>query len=162
MITCYFENGNKVGLRHIVVSAIIVKDSKVLLCKRGTYNGKPILEHGKWGLIGGYFDRDEILVEAVKRETLEETGYRLDDIKLFRINDSPNRTKEDRQNMDMIFTARAVSQVPVQTEEVTELKWFDLDNLPSKEQIAFDFFDSLELYKKFLKKKFPLPVLEGV
>lgn len=159
MITCYFENGNKVGLRHVTVSTIVIKDNKVLLEKRGTYNGKPILEMGKWGLVGGYFDRDETLVEAVKREAMEETGWKIDNVELFRINDSPNRTAEDRQNMDMIFIARAVKQMPSDSEEVTELKWFSFNELPPKEQIAFDFNDSLELYKKYLRKQFPLPVL---
>ena len=55
MITCTFENKNKASLRHVTVNAIVVKDNQVLLGKRGTVNGKPVLESGKWGLLGGFF-----------------------------------------------------------------------------------------------------------
>jgi len=59
----------------------------------------------------------------------------------------------------MIFIAKALKQVKNSDEEVTKLQWFDLDKLPTKEEIAFDHGDSIELYKKFLKEKFILPVL---
>lgn len=159
MITCTFENGNKGSLRHLTVNAIVVKDDQILLGKRGTFKGKPILESGKWGLLGGFFGRDENLIEAVKREVMEESGWEINNLKLLRINDNPNRPHEDRQNVDIIFIANAVKQVGVSDEEVSHLQWFDLDKLPGKEEIAFDHGDSLELYKKYLKEDFPLPVL---
>ena len=159
MITCTFENKNKALLRHVTVNAIVIKDNQVLLGKRGTFNGKLILESGKWGLIGGFFDRDENLIQAVKREAMEESGWEIDNLKLFRINDNPNRPREDRQNVDIIFIANAVKQTGKSDEEVSHLQWFDLDKLPVKEEIAFDHGDSIELYLKYLKEKFPLPVL---
>ena len=60
MITCYFENNNKAFLRHVTVNAIVIKDNQVLLGKRGTFNGKPILESGKWGLLGGFLGEMKI------------------------------------------------------------------------------------------------------
>ena len=159
MINCQFENGNKANLRHVTVNAVVVKDKKILLGKRGYFKGKPISEFGKWAFPGGFFDRDETLTEAIKREVREESGWEIDDLKLFRICDNPYRAKEDRQNVDMLFVARAIKQKFVDSEEVTELKWFDLEDLPSKDQIAFDFAEDIELYKKYLKEKFPIPVL---
>jgi len=159
MITCSFENGDKTSLRHLTVNAIVIKNDQILLGKRGTFNGKPILESGKWGLLGGFFGRDEKLISAVKREVMEESGWEIENLKLFRINDSPKRPNEDRQNVDIIFIANAVKQAGKSDEEVSRLQWFDLDKLPSKEEIAFDHGDSLELYKKYLKEKFSLPIL---
>jgi len=159
MITCTFENGNKTSLRHVTVNAIITKDNQILLGKRGTFKGKFILESGKWGLLGGFFGRDENLIQAVKREVMEESGWEINNLQLFRINDNPNRPKEDRQNVDIIFIAKAIKQIKTSDEEVSKLQWFDLDKLPIKEEIAFDHGDSIELYKKYLKQKFPLPVL---
>lgn len=159
MITCYFENDNKASLRHVTVNAIVVKDNQVLLGKRGTFKGKPIPESGKWGLLGGYFDRDENLRQAVKREVMEESGWEIDKLQLLRINDNPDRPKEDRQNVDFIFIAKAIKKVQDSDEEVTELSWYDWDKLPPKEQIAFDHADSLEIYLKYLKNKIKLPVL---
>ena len=160
MINCKFENGDNVSLRHVTVNAIIVKGGEILLGKRGTYKGKPMLESGKWALIGGFFDRDERLTDAVKREAREETGWEIDNLKLLRINDLPNRPMEDRQNVDMIFIADALEQIPTQNEEVKELKWFNLNSLPPKEEIAFDHNDNIELYRRYLKEDFDLPVLE--
>jgi len=159
MLTCLFEDNGKAFLRHVTVNAIVIKDNKILLGKRGTYNGKPIPEFGKWGLLGGYLGRDENLTQAIKREVMEESGWEVGDVLLFRINDNPKRPKEDKQNVDMIFIAKAVKQMETSDEEVTKLGWFDLDKLPPKEEIAFDHGDSIELYKKFLKEKFILPVL---
>ena len=66
-----------------------------------------------------------------------------------------NRPKEDRQNVDIIFIANAVKQTGKSDEEVSHLKWFDLDKLPSKEEIAFDHGDNFGAIKKYLKKDFP-------
>lgn len=159
MIKCNFENGDEVNLRHVTIGVIISKSGKILLEKRGTFKGTPILESGKWALVGGFFDRNETLIEGAKREVMEETGYEITDLRLLRINDSPNRPMEDRQNMDIIFIAGVVSEKQNINEEVSELKWFDIDNLPSNEDMAFDHLDSIELYKKYLKENFPLPIL---
>jgi len=159
MITCYFENNNKAFLRHVTLNTIVIKNNQILLGKRGTLNGKPISESGKWGLLGGFFNHGENLIQAAKREVMEESGWEIDDLQLFRINDNPKRPKEDRQNVDFIFIANAVRQTGSSDEEVTHLQWFDLNKLPTKEEIAFDHGDALELYKKYLKKKFPIPVL---
>lgn len=161
MITCTFENGKLAdpGLRHITVNAIVVKDSKVLLGLRAHVPGITMLESGKWALLGGFFGFGENLVQAVKREVLEESGWEISDLQLFRINDNPDRPKEDRQNVDMIFIARAVNQVAEHDQEVSQLNWFDLDKLPPRDQIAFDHADNLKLYKEFLKKPHSLPIL---
>jgi len=159
MIACSFENGSKTSLRHVTVNAIVIKDHQVLLGKRGTLHGKPILESGKWGLLGGFLGRDESLIQAVKREVMEESGWEIDNLQLLRINDNPKRPNEDRQNMDIIFIAQAVNQVGVSDEEVKELKWFDLDQLPLKDQMAFDHGEDLEIYLKYQKEKFNLPIL---
>ena len=159
MITCYFENNNKAFLRHVTVNAIVIKNDQILLGKRGTLNGKPISESGKWGLLGGFFNHKENLVQAVTREVMEESGWEIENLQLFRINDNPNRPHEDRQNVDFIFIANAVKRTGKSDEEVTKLQWFDLDKLPAKEVIAFDHGEAVELYKKYLKEKFQLPII---
>ena len=107
------------------------------------------------GFIGWFFGRDEKLISAVKREVMEKSGWEIDNLKLFRINDNPNRPMEDRQNVDIIFIANAVKQIGKSDEEVSRLQWFDLDKIP---EMAFDHEDNIELYKKYLKEDFPLPV----
>ena len=160
MITCKFEDGGEAKLRHITVNAVVVKDNQVLLGKRGTYNnGKPLLEAGKYALLGGFFNRDESLEEALKREVLEESGWEIDNLRLLRVNDDPNRPHEDRQNVDIIFSADAIRQSGKSDEEVSSLEWFDLEKLPAQETVAFDHYDSLTIYKKSLKGEVKLPLV---
>jgi len=157
MISCSFENGSAAQLRHVCVNAIVVKDNQVLLGKRATFKGKKILEAGKWGLIGGFFERDEYLEDALRREVMEESGWEIDHLRLLRINDNPMRPMEDRQNVDMIFITEAKKKKGSPDEEISNLRWFRIDELPPKEMIAFDHWEHLFLYQKYLKNPFPLP-----
>ena len=158
MITCILENGDKPGLRHIVTGAIIVKDGKVLLEKRGTFKGRPMLESGKWAIVGGFLDRNETIKEGIKREIFEETGLKVKSLKLLHICDNPFRPNDNgRQNVSIIFTADLLTTKLTPSEESPELKWFDLGKLPPKSEFAFDHFKEIQLYKKYLKKNFLLP-----
>jgi 8-oxo-dGTP diphosphatase len=160
MLKCSFEDGNLALLRHVCVDTLIIKDDKILLNKRGAFAGKKILEYGKWSTIGGFVERDETLEQAVRREIKEETAWLIKDLFLLRINDSPNRPKEDRQNFSFVFVANAdLRDGESNDEEVLSLKWFDLNNLPKAEEMAFDHLENIELYKKWLKKNFALPIL---
>jgi len=136
MLKCSFENGNIASLRHVVVDTIVLNSSKsqVLLALRSNQ----ISEGGKWALIGGYVERDETLVQAVKREVLEETGYDTTEPQLFKIIDSPNRPKEDRQNISFIYVCQALKKTGSADWESTQQKWFNFTSLPKSDELAFD------------------------
>ena len=155
MITCYFEDNHKTLLRHVVVDNLLIDKNKILLVKRGP----KYLEPNKWGLPGGFVDRDETTSQAAQREVLEETGYKTKVIDLFRIVDSPDRPKEDRQNIALVYLLKPLKKIGQSDHEVTDVKWFDLNKLPKPEKIAFDHYDNIKLYLKYLKKPFNLPVL---
>ena len=55
------------------VGAVVVRDGKVLLVKRGH---EPL--KGRWSLPGGRVELGETLVEAVRREIREETGLEIE------------------------------------------------------------------------------------
>lgn len=153
MITSTFEDGNQNSLRHLTVNCILTKDDKILLGKRS----KGLLEAGKWCLLGGFTNRDETTAQACAREVLEESGWTVANLRLFRINDNPNRPHEDRQNVDFIYIANAVEKVGEKDWESEDLQWFNLNNLPQEDEIAFDHSDSIGLYKKYLESDFALP-----
>lgn len=153
MITCTFENGNSNSLRHVTVGCIVVQDGKILLAKRAD----GLLEAGKWCLVGGYAERGETTKETAVRETLEESGWSIQNLRLMYINDNPNRPGEDRQNVDFIYLADATQKVGEKDWESTELRWFALDALPPAKDIAFDHLNSIELYKKYCTQPFDLP-----
>jgi len=92
MITCTFEHGSRAGLRHVVVHAVVERDGALLLVKRA----KHLSEGGKWGLPGGFLDRDERLVDGVLRELREETGWTGEVRALLRINSAVDWVPIDR------------------------------------------------------------------
>ncbi len=127
--------------------------------KQGKYAAR-LLEGGKWGLVGGFMERDETLIQAVAREVLEETGWQITDITLFSIVDNPNRPHEDRQNVAFIYFATATEKTGQADDESDEQRWFEFSKLPPPNQIAFDHLESIKLYQKHRVKSFPLPILE--
>jgi ADP-ribose pyrophosphatase YjhB (NUDIX family) len=151
MIKCTFENDTETSLRHVTADGIIKRGNQILLGKRGFYKGKELSEFGKWALIGGYIDRGETIIEGLAREVLEESGSEIDNIHLFTIIDNPVRPADDRQNISFVMTADFVKTIKEFSEETTEIKWFDIDNLPKKSDIAFDHGDILQLYVESLK-----------
>jgi 8-oxo-dGTP diphosphatase len=116
------------------------------------------LEGGKWGLPGGFVDRDETLKEAAAREVLEETGWQVKDLQLLTIRDRPDRPKEDRQNISCVFIAQAVEEVGEADWESDDVQWFELDKVPAKELIAFDHVSNISLYQRYLKEGLDLPI----
>jgi ADP-ribose pyrophosphatase YjhB (NUDIX family) len=154
MITCAFEDGNEALLRHAVVDTIVIKDNKVLLVKRTA----KLLEGGKWGLVGGFVERDETLAEAAAREILEETGWEVKDLTLLAINDKPDRPKEDRQNIAFVYFCTATEKTGEADWESDDQQWFAWSELPEEEQIAFDHAHNIKLYQRYVKESLSLPV----
>jgi len=154
MITCSFEDGKKTNLRHAVVDCIVLRNNEILLARRAS----ELLEGGKWSLPGGFVRRDETLLQAVEREVLEETGFKIKDLTLLRIIDNPNRPQEDRQNIAFVYFCHADTKVGEVDWESEEQKWFKLDSIPLKGEIAFDHHEDVELYLKYLKEQFSVKV----
>lgn len=144
MISCTFEDGGKGNLRHVIVDGIVLKNKKILLVKREHF----LSEGGKWGVPGGYLNRNENLVQGLEREILEETGYKIGNIRLFTVLDNPKRRNDEKQNVGFVFICDALEKIGEADKESTEQKWFDFDNLPSQDEIAFDHLQIIETYLK--------------
>lgn len=145
MVTCIFENGKTASLRHAVVQAVVIHDGKILLTQRAP----GLIEAGKWGLPGGYVNRDETLKQAIEREIKEETGWTVTETKLLSIIDNPNRPNDDnRQNIAFNYVCKANEKVGEPDTEVTHQQWYPLTALPSPSNIAFDHMQVIEEYNK--------------
>lgn len=155
MIGCTFENGNDAALRHAVVDNLVLQGDQILLVKRAPQ----LMEGGKWGLVGGFVDRDETIRQAVAREVMEETGYEVTDITLFRIVDTPDRPGEDRQNIAFVHLCVAGAQTGKPDWESTEVRWFPLAALPDEREFAFDHYSNIRLYRDYLASRFALPLM---
>ena len=156
MWTCYSEDNQKTLLRHVAADMLVIKDDKILLEKRA--KGK-LVEGGKYCLPGGHIDRDETIAQGALRELKEETGYDGKILSLFKINDNPDRKGEDRQNIQFVFLVEVEKQTSQPDDESEFIKWFDLDNLPPKNEFSFDHHEMIQLYLKYVTKKNNIPVL---
>ena len=107
---------------------IFDRDGKILLTKRK--------DDSTWCVPGGIVEIGEIPLEAAKREVLEETGLKVDNLSLFDVTGG-----EDGHhifpNGDEIFSVDVhyvckdyIGKLRKQDSEVLKLQFFDVNNLP--------------------------------
>lgn len=106
------------------IGVLIFKDGKLLLAKR-----KSATSHGYAGP-GGHLEFGESFEECVKRETKEEAGIEIKNIRLLDI--SNILIWKGKHYVDLCMVADWDSGDPINLEpEVREeWQWFDLENLP--------------------------------
>lgn len=102
------------------------------------------------------------MAEASLRELAEETGYQAEIVSLFYINDNPNRPREDRQNIDVIYIVRVTGGECAVSEETSEVVWAPLADLPPNEHFAFDHRAVLVLFAEYQRSPFPLPAFPAL
>ncbi|MBE6619300.1 MAG: NUDIX domain-containing protein [Ruminococcaceae bacterium] len=134
-----------------VGASVIVEDEKgrILLQKRG--------DNHLWAYSGGSVELDEVVEDAAKRELFEETGLLANSLELFGVFSGkdlhyvyPNG--DEVSNVDIVFICRDFSgTLKAQADEVDELKFFDIDSLPS--EIWQPVKGAMEKYVKMRKSK---------
>jgi len=125
---------NKIGHDPLILAgsaALIFNDRGDLLMLLRTDNGC-------WGIPGGAMEPGERLEETAARETLEETGLRVEKMKLFGIFSGPELAyvypNEDvTYNVTAAYVARGVSgEIKLNIEEHLEWRYFSLQALPER------------------------------
>ena len=154
MITCAFEDGGRARLRHVAVHAIVEKDGSLLLVKRAAH----LTEGGKWGLPGGFLDRDETLAEGVLRELREETGWEGQVVSLLRINSRRDRPREDQQNVAFDFIIEPLEKRGEPDAESSDVQWIPINRVLSLD-LAFDHMDSVRAYLDARRRSLAMPIL---
>lgn len=114
--------------RTIAIDAIIIKESSILLIKRGCEPDK-----GKWALPGGHIDWDETIEKAVTREVKEETNLDVVNARFLAIYSNPSR--HPKQMLAAVYLTE-VTGSPHAGSDADDLNYFSLESLP--ENLAFD------------------------
>ena len=127
-----------VGHRPILqcgASVILMNDkNEILLQKRR--------DNGLWGYHGGSVELDEVVEKAAARELFEETGLIAEDLELLGVYSGKDMhflypNGDEVSNIDHVYLCRKYSgTLRAQEEEVLELRFFPLSELPETEEIS--------------------------
>ena len=120
----------------LVVGCIPVWEDKILLCLRDIQPRR-----GKWTLPAGYLENGESVKEGARRESLEETGAKLDQLKPYLLFDIPHINQ-----LYLMFRARMESPTFHRTKESAQVRLFDSREIPW-DAIAFPVIEkTLQIY----------------
>ena len=115
------------------VLALIERDGRLLMERRS--------DCGRWGFVGGSVEVEESLEEALRRETLEETGPVVTDEELFAVFPGPSRVVRYPDGnvvrlLTFVFRAQVEDFGTLQrSNESEELRFFGREELPGLDVI---------------------------
>lgn len=114
----------KVGIGVMITRA----DGRILMGLRKGSHGA-----GEWALPGGALEFGETLLACARREVLEETGMRVENLELISIGDELRYIASDNKHYVVIGFQATSSEEPVnlEPEKCAEWRWFSLADLPS-------------------------------
>jgi 8-oxo-dGTP diphosphatase len=94
-------------------------DEKILLLEH-------ILRPGSgWGIPGGFIEHGEQPDQAVHRELREETGIKLENVKMLRV-------RTINRHIEFLFRAESNDKAEVKSREIKSLDWFAVDKMPAE------------------------------
>jgi len=134
----------------IGVGVMVMKGDKILLGHRHPDPEKASSDlqgQGTWTFPGGKVDFGETIKSAAERELIEETGIKSVDLEIFSITDD---IKGSKHYLTAGFICKKFEGEPkaMEPQEITEWKFFELNNLPKPL-----FFPTEKMIKNYLAKK---------
>ncbi|MFH0948935.1 MAG: NUDIX domain-containing protein [Candidatus Aenigmatarchaeota archaeon] len=143
-----------------VVGAIIEKNGKILLVKEagGT-------ERGKWNHPAGWIDVGENLIESVKREVKEETGFSFKPSHVLGIYSLVKKYQEKTLGatphpIKIIFIGDVSGKQDKLHDDVSETKWFSPEEIYKMDRATLRDVDIKQMVKDYFSGKiFPLSLV---
>lgn len=116
------------------VSALAVDGEGRILLARRAYEP----DAGLWDLPGGFLEEGEHPLEGLRRELLEEAGVEIDTGEfLGAFLDTYGEGPLVTSVLNLVWEGQVVAGEPTPADDVSELRWFSLDELPPPEELAF-------------------------
>jgi ADP-ribose pyrophosphatase YjhB (NUDIX family) len=114
--------------------ALCVHNGRVLLARRA----HPPFE-GFWDIPGGFLDEGEDPLDGLRRELMEETGLEVEPQRFLGIwMDRYGGDSTAEATLNLYWTARVVGGDAAPADDVSELRWFNPDELPAPNELAFE------------------------
>lgn len=108
------------------IGVIVVKDGKILLGKRKNSHGD-----GAWSFPGGHLEFGESWEECAKRETTEETGINIKNIRFGTVTNDIFQTEEKHYITIFMLSDYDFGEVQImEPEKCEKWDWFSWDQLP--------------------------------
>ena len=93
---------------------------------------------GKWDIPGGFLEEGEEPLDALRRELREEAGVEIEPLELAGIwVDRYGADDDATATLNLYWKARIVSGEPAPADDVAELAWFPIDDVPGDAELAF-------------------------
>ena len=127
----------------------VIKDNKVLLGKRKNAHGE-----GSWCFPGGHLEFNESFEECAKRETYEETGIKIRNIRLGTTTNDIFKDEGKHYITILMVSEYDSGEVKImEPEKCEEWDWFEWDNLPNPlfipmQNLVKQNFNPMEFIKK--------------
>jgi 8-oxo-dGTP diphosphatase len=137
----------------VTVDAVVFRrfegKTQLLLIKRGN---EPFV--GKWAFPGGFVDMDEELEDAVLRELKEETGLTGVALEQMHTFGKVGRDPRGRQiTIAFMGIADSLHSQVKGGDDAAEARWFDIDNLLGRMDLAFDHDNVAKIAIKRLRER---------
>ena len=116
----------------IIVGSIILKDNKILMVRESKEKC-----YGKLSFPAGHLDIGEKIFDGAKRETLEETGCRVELKKAFPIFVHNNKDGKERILLIHFLADLIEENLPYNTEKILEKKWIEIEKIKNMKEDEF-------------------------
>lgn len=138
---------------HVTVAAVVKRDDKFLMVKEKNERGATVYNQP-----AGHLEENETLIQAMIRETLEETAWNVKPVAVlsFRMYKSPtNKVSYLRTS----FIAEAITHNPTLAldEDIDEAVWLSAEEIQTKKLRSPLVWQAIEEYEKGCR--YPLEIL---
>lgn len=112
------------------VGVIIFKDGKVLVGKRKASHGA-----GEYAFPGGHLEYMESFEDCAKRETMEECGIKIKNVRFLNVSNLIAYNPKHYVNIQLIADWESGEPQDLEPEKVNEWQWFPIDEIPGQKFI---------------------------